>query len=496
VTEITFVGTSDAFGAGGRRQSAVLLRGASGSVLIDCGTTTGSGLHELGVSIDEIDVILISHFHADHFGGIPLLLLAALYEEHRKREIQIAGPPGIEARVRRLADAMGHGLDGRAWAFPIRFVELPAGVRCELGALRIRSFATHHNPDASPHGLLIETATRRSPTPATPAGSTGLPRQVAGHDLFICECTYHRNGFDYHLSHEQAGEEPRALRLRARDPHPPRQEMADRRDKSDFETATTGSRSESDPVAPRHDLAEHALRARAGGARQMVGQTEQRVAAEQRECDRLRGARGHAVRVERLDRRAGHRRAQRAQERGIARASAADEQARDARAREVLAARVADRLGAEREQRRDEVVERAVAPARDERLGFGEPIALAPRRLRRRRAQEVVVEQLREQRGVDRAAQRAATVGVHALGAARRGGDHAVDQRVGRADVERDHVLGARAGGQPGDVRDPAQVQRDAALAGSANAAKWKNGASGAPSPPAATSRGRKSRPW
>jgi ribonuclease BN (tRNA processing enzyme) len=240
VTEITFVGTSDAFGAGGRRQSAVLLRGASGSVLVDCGTTTGSGLHELGVSIDEIDVILISHFHADHFGGIPLLLLAALYEEHRKREIQIAGPPGIEARVRRLADAMGHGLDGRAWAFPIRFVELPAGVRSDLGPLSIRSFATHHNPDASPHGLLIEADNVKVAYSGDTGWFDGLPRQVAGSELFICECTYHRNGFDYHLSHEQLVKNRDRFDCGRVILTHLGQEMADRRGKSDFETADDG----------------------------------------------------------------------------------------------------------------------------------------------------------------------------------------------------------------------------------------------------------------
>jgi ribonuclease BN (tRNA processing enzyme) len=42
VSELLFVGTGDAFGAGGRRQSAMLLRAASGSVLIDCGATTSA----------------------------------------------------------------------------------------------------------------------------------------------------------------------------------------------------------------------------------------------------------------------------------------------------------------------------------------------------------------------------------------------------------------------------------------------------------------------
>ena len=240
MTEITFVGTSDAFGAGGRRQSAILLRGASGSALIDCGATTGGGLQELGVSIDEIDVILISHFHADHFGGIPLLLLGALYEEERKRELRIAGPPGIEARVRRLAEAMGHGFDGRAWTFPIRFVELVAGVRNEIGPLRIRSFATHHNPDASPHGLQIEAGNAQIAYSGDTGWFDGLPLQVAGHDLFICECTYHRNGFDYHLSHEQLVENKDRFDCGRIILTHLGQEMVDQRGKSDFETADDG----------------------------------------------------------------------------------------------------------------------------------------------------------------------------------------------------------------------------------------------------------------
>ena len=75
--DVHFIGTSDAFGAGGRRQSAFLLREPNGNLLIDCGITTNTGLNAEGIRRDEIDAIVVSHFNADHFGGIPLLLLAA-----------------------------------------------------------------------------------------------------------------------------------------------------------------------------------------------------------------------------------------------------------------------------------------------------------------------------------------------------------------------------------------------------------------------------------
>jgi ribonuclease BN (tRNA processing enzyme) len=202
VSELVFIGTSDAFGAGGRRQSAILLRAASGTLLLDCGATTGSGLDALGIERDEVDAILVSHFHADHFGGIPLLLLAALYEDQRTRPLRIAGPRGIERRVRDLATAMGHGLEHRPFGFPISFEEIGPGSNLELGPVRARAFATHHTPDSHPHGFVLESGGKRLAYSGDTGWFDGLPRAVAGSHLFISECTYRHANFEYHLNLE------------------------------------------------------------------------------------------------------------------------------------------------------------------------------------------------------------------------------------------------------------------------------------------------------
>ena len=56
MSEVIFVGTSDAFGAGGRRQSAIFARGPSGAALLDCGGTTNTGLSDLGQVVIEREV--------------------------------------------------------------------------------------------------------------------------------------------------------------------------------------------------------------------------------------------------------------------------------------------------------------------------------------------------------------------------------------------------------------------------------------------------------
>jgi ribonuclease BN (tRNA processing enzyme) len=203
MSELVFVGTSDAFGAGGRRQSAMLLRARHGAALLDCGTTTCTGLSALGISRNEIEAVVVSHFHADHFGGIPTFLLAATYEDRRRHLLRIAGPRGIESRVRAAAAALGHSFEDRQFPFPLSFSELPEDSEHDVGPLRVRSFETKHQVDSSPHGLSIQVG----PTRVVFSGDTGwfegLPEQVRGADLFVCECTLLTPQFEYHLSLEE-----------------------------------------------------------------------------------------------------------------------------------------------------------------------------------------------------------------------------------------------------------------------------------------------------
>lgn len=203
MSELVFIGTSDAFGAGGRRQSAIFVRADRGGMLLDCGATTNTGLNQLGLSRDEIDVILISHFHGDHFGGIPAFLYAALYIDARKHPLEIVGPPGIETRVHRLAEAMGHRLQDRDWPFPVHFREIHPGESISVGPAELAAFATQHQPEVHPQGYRVKLGREQIAYSGDTGWFAGLSSQMAGSDLFICECTFHQAGLDFHLSLEE-----------------------------------------------------------------------------------------------------------------------------------------------------------------------------------------------------------------------------------------------------------------------------------------------------
>jgi len=220
----------------------MLLRTPAGAALLDCGATTASGLCDLGIAREEIDAILISHFHGDHFAGIPFLLLAALYEDRRRRPLWIAGPRGIRPHVHALASAMGYAIEEREWTFPIHFVELQAGREQAIGPLQVDAFEVFHQPHTCPHALSVRFGTRR----LVYSGDTGLfdalPARVGDADLFVCECTYHDNDFEYHVSHRGLVERKHEFRCGRIILTHLGEEMLAARGQAAFETADDGLR--------------------------------------------------------------------------------------------------------------------------------------------------------------------------------------------------------------------------------------------------------------
>jgi ribonuclease BN (tRNA processing enzyme) len=242
LAEIVFIGTSDAFGAGGRRQAAMLIRTASGAVLLDCGPTTLTGLAELGIPRDEIDAIVVSHYHGDHFGGIPLFLLAAIHEDRRRHPLEILGPPGVVERVIAASAALGHPIDGRAMPFVLGFREFTEGGDLSAGPVEVKAFGVNHDQASAPHGFVVSANRRRIAYTGDTGWFDALPGHVQDADLFICECTQLERVYPLHLSYADLLEHKGAFKCGRMILTHLGFEMSARRGACAFETADDGLR--------------------------------------------------------------------------------------------------------------------------------------------------------------------------------------------------------------------------------------------------------------
>ena len=96
---LTFLGTGDAFGSGGRLHTCFHLARGEASLLIDCGASAMIGIRRAGLDPNRIATILISHLHGDHFGGLPFFILDGQLVSRRTQPLTLVGPPGLAARL-------------------------------------------------------------------------------------------------------------------------------------------------------------------------------------------------------------------------------------------------------------------------------------------------------------------------------------------------------------------------------------------------------------
>jgi ribonuclease BN (tRNA processing enzyme) len=88
--QLQFIGCGDALGSGGRANTCFHVTGAGVNFLIDCGASSLPAMKRLEVERDGIDLILITHFHGDHFGGLPFFLLDAQFTRRTRPLVSAA----------------------------------------------------------------------------------------------------------------------------------------------------------------------------------------------------------------------------------------------------------------------------------------------------------------------------------------------------------------------------------------------------------------------
>ena len=183
---------------------SLVLRTLAGSILIDCG---GSPLHKLarlGIEIEDVRAVILTHHHADHIYGLPMLV-QGLWLGGREDPLPIYGPQQALDRAQKLLELFDLAVREEMFALEWRPVPLRQGRRVlALGEVQITAAPTVHAGNDTLALRLEDTSTGRAVVySADTEPCPALIQLAAGADLLLHEATGDHPG---HSSPAEAAE--------------------------------------------------------------------------------------------------------------------------------------------------------------------------------------------------------------------------------------------------------------------------------------------------
>ncbi len=199
--KVTFVGTGDAFGSGGRLQTCILVEGPTTTFAIDFGASSLIGLRREEIDPNSIDLVLLTHLHGDHCGGIPFLLLDAMLGSKRLRPLTIVGPRDTKPHLERVQEALFPGSHVMEPKFGLHYNEISPGNRLEVADLTFDCVEARHTRETNPLAVCVTLGDKRVAYTGDGELTDELSRLVSGVDLLIAESYFYDKAVPWHLNY-------------------------------------------------------------------------------------------------------------------------------------------------------------------------------------------------------------------------------------------------------------------------------------------------------
>jgi ribonuclease Z len=143
---VVFLGTGGSVPTARRATACVLVRHGGDRLLFDCGEGAQRQMQR-STGLVQVDELYVTHFHADHYLGIPGLLKT--YDlQGRERPLRVLGPPGLAELFRALRRIFGR------LGFEVELVEIDEGEAIRHDGYEVRAFGVDHRVRAHGYALV------------------------------------------------------------------------------------------------------------------------------------------------------------------------------------------------------------------------------------------------------------------------------------------------------------------------------------------------------
>ena len=143
---VVFLGTGGSVPTARRATACLLARVGGERLLFDCGEGSQRQMHR-SIGLVHVDEIYVTHYHADHYLGLPGLLKT--YDlQARERPLRIVGPPGLGSLFQVLGRIFGR------LSYEVELVELGEGEAVRHDGYEVRCFPVEHRTAAYGYALV------------------------------------------------------------------------------------------------------------------------------------------------------------------------------------------------------------------------------------------------------------------------------------------------------------------------------------------------------